>query len=57
MEWFNDFLEKLTGFEFHQIITIAAISVGASILYKLFKGTFKFILLICLALMVLSALI
>ncbi len=53
----NDFLVKLTGFEFDQIITIAAISVCASILYKLFNKTFKFVLLICLALMVLSVII
>lgn len=57
MDSFNNLLEKLTGFEFHQIITIAAISVGVSILYKLFSGTFKFVLLVCIALMVLAALI
>ncbi len=57
MDKFNDILVTLTGFEFQQMITIAVIVFGTIILYKIFGKTFKTVLLVCLALMVISALI
>ncbi len=50
----NEFLLELTGFSFQQIVTIATITVGVSILFGLAGKIFKYALIVLAIIMLIN---
>ncbi len=48
-------LQEMTGFDFQQVVTIAAIAVGVSILFGLVGKIFKYALIALAVVMILNA--
>ncbi len=51
----SEFLMDLTGFDFQQIVTIAAITVGVSILFGIAGKIFKYALIVLAIIMIVNA--
>ncbi len=49
-----DFLVDLTGFDFQQLVTIATIAVGVSILFGLVGKVFKYALIALAVVMIIN---
>ncbi len=53
----NEFLLELTGFSFQQIVTVATITVGVSILFGIAGKIFKYALIVLAIVMIFNAIL